>query len=191
MSPEEKMRFLALKSTDDGTIRDLYIWQYLQQIASAQRTSALDTIFTLIGGFVTLINFLSFYQFPTSAPFVLGLSVLFVGIIVYFWWNARQGEKGEEALMKAVQFRIGIDEMRRYSRQLKIAETFPQTDTDFVEIEKEIRNRLLVTLSKLNLLKEGMTNNDYFLLGENPEEIRSEIEASSKNAKVNPGEVKS
>jgi hypothetical protein len=93
--------------------------------------------------------------------------------------------------MKAVQFRIGIDEMRRYSRQLKIAETFPQTDTDFVEIEKEIRNRLLVTLSKLNLLKEGMTNNDYFLLGENPEEIRSEIEASSKNAKVNPGEVKS
>ena len=173
-----KLELLALISTDASAIRMYHAFSLLEKLVNAQRKATLDLSFTLLGGFVTLTNVLSIFGFPTTAPWVFAVSIVFMVVIGYYWWESRQ--KGHELLETVTKFGIYLDEMRRYSRQLEVAIDLSKSDSRMEHIENHIRASLSVALESLDSIIEDIKDIDYLTLGEKKENVEAEIETSKR-----------
>ena len=167
---------LTLMGTDASAIRTNYNFSLLERIVNSQRKSSLDIVIALISNFVTLINFFSFYQLPSTAPYVLGLSVVFMAVAIGFWWKERN--RGYELLERATKFGIFLDELKRYRRQLQVADLISGSAQPLQEIKDSIKQNIRLAIESLDALIKDLSETDYTTLGQKKEDVRAEIEAA-------------
>jgi len=173
----DKLGLFELMATNSTANRLYYSFSVLETIAQEQRKSALDSLFSLLGGLVTLVNLIAYYQVPNSWPYILAASVVFVMLTAYYWWTSRN--KGFEALQAVTRFVIRLDSYRRSYRELTIANGLP-LDDEIKSLVQSLKASLSDTHKTLEKMMGDFTEDDYKIMGESKEGLGSELEKIEK-----------
>jgi len=171
---EDKLGLFELMATDSAANRLYYSFSVLERIAQDQRKSSLDSLFSLLGGVVTLVNLVSYYQIPNSWPYVLAVSVVLIMLAGYYWWTSRN--KGFEALEALTRFLIQLDSYRRGYRELIIANSLDPKDDEIKNVVQYLKASLSDTHKTLEAMMNNLTKDDYTTMGETEMALRSELE---------------
>lgn len=177
-----QLELFLLRSADDNAVRLYNIYRLMERLVKAQKKTSLDTYFALIAGFTSIINLVTFYTDPKSLSIVIILSVVFLAIIAFFWWQSRRGEKGE--ILETISlYGLRLDQMRRYRRQLDMISKFDKPDESIKAVRSETNRKLQSILKVLNNMNCLMEEMDFGLLGENKQQVVSEIQDNEKYLK--------
>lgn len=176
MAQDQEMNLLLLMGADATAVRANHTFNLLEVWINSQKRSRLDTVFAFVSGLTTLIGYLALFQVPESLPLVVLMSAVVIGIAAILWWWRRHTSYGE-ALRTMRRFGIYLDQMRRFDRQLQLADQIQEAKTNVEAIRELIRRSLGRSTDTLCSLKADMDYLDYFTLNEEEDAVWSEIDS--------------
>ncbi len=174
MTSDREIELLQLMGVDDTAVRAYYTFNLLERFINARRRSRLDALFVFVSGLIGLIDYLVLLQIPETLPVVVSVSVGAIIVAAYLWWRQRNKSHGE-ALSAYRSFGVALDRMRRWFRQLKLAESLVEGTTDLEAIKNQIRRDLKMATDVLGGLKRRMDDEDYEALNEDQDRLWNEI----------------
>jgi len=173
MSDDDTTELLLLMGVDAIAMRLYHTFGLLERVVNEQKKSMLDILLGIVGGLVTLIDYLTFLQLPTTiTPYVMGVSIVVLAVVVYQWWRSRN--RGYEALATVRKFGMYLDQVRRCVRELRVAEGLADGQTNRW-LKTYIQRSLKTAIEGIDGLEKQMKELDFFTLGETKSGVDAEI----------------
>jgi hypothetical protein len=127
------LEVLALGAMHDTAIRSYYGYQLLNELASSQKKSFLDTFSLILGVFASIAGIVGAFQYPPAGLVIVIGTVLSLALLAVVWLVVRHKIKDADILSYGTYLAIIIDELLKYTSQIKLLKSADDREEEFAK----------------------------------------------------------
>jgi len=145
---KDLVNLYLLRSLNDSAIRIYYTYEFLSKLLRSQEKSLLEEISVPAGIVASVISILAFIQTPGSRDLVMAAYGVAMAILVVAPLLERKLRK-KNGLSDVTYLAIYLDEVTKYTREIKLAERYNESATEAKEFIDDTKDAIRCTLPYL------------------------------------------